>query len=141
MSHRVQGANTCTLMREIQLGGVSISAALACLSLYKISVFERYSVWQLFQGTNPSFYLLIFSLFFCLQSFSRTGTQQQMGIYVPMPFFLTVPFATSVADNKEQGMLLDNEEITRNLIESYDGDMPFLSAINGFEILHCKMYG
>ena len=140
MTHQVRGRNTCTLMREIQQeGGMSVFR-----QRWHVFHFTKY-VYSNVTMRGSSFKVPIlppvnlFLFFFRLQSFSWTGTQQQMGIYIPMPFFLTVPFATSVVDNKEQGMLLD-EEITRNLIESYDGDIPFLSAINGVEILHCKMY-
>ena len=69
-------------------GFVGISASLARLFTFQNigCVVERYCVWQLFQGTNPSFCLLIFSFFyFSLTVFHQDWISTTNGCGYPSP--------------------------------------------------------
>ena len=69
-------------------GIVGISASLARPFTFQNigCVLERYCVWQLFQGTNPSFCLLIFSFFyFSLTVFHQDWISTTNGCGYPSP--------------------------------------------------------
>ena len=126
-------------MREIQQEGNCRYFCLAGTSLHfsKYWMCSRTLLCVAAVSRHQSFLLLVdlFFFLFFVNSLSPGLDLNNKWLWISqsMPFFVTVPFAMYVIDNKE--LLLD-DEITRNLMQSCC-DLSFLSAINSSEMLHC----